>query len=189
MHYFDQLARQLLTFSSPYSSPCPYYFIIIWSACSLCSQSSPKLVRERGLRADRHRPRTTISQVVHPPLYRPLVYVPAETHRDTICMYVRIQSAFILVCIRNTRVRNSNNSNTARSPARPVPGGRQLPDGKTPALPFLVDRSVDPFREEFTACLFLLFALHSAMLKMRVGRLLRWSSPFVYIRAPGYARA
>jgi len=79
-------------------------------------------------------------------------------------------------------MREWETATTARSPARPVPGGRQLSDGKTPALPFLVDRSVDPFREEFTAiaaCLFLLFALQSTMLKMEdasVTRVLQWSS-------------
>jgi len=39
-----------------------------------------------------------------------------------------------------------NGNNSTRASGRAVPGGRQLPDGKTPALPFHL-RPADPFRE------------------------------------------
>lgn len=118
-----------------------------------------KFVRERGLRGDRPAASARWCTRIIPParsLARSLTYLPSKC---IVTLHTYASRVHSYSYARNARVRNSNNSSM---PARPIPGGRQLPDGKTPALPFLVDRSVDPFREEFTAvaaCLFLLLAL------------------------------
>lgn len=75
----------------------------------------------------------------------------AEIHRDTIrrvhaarwCVGTR---TLVLADGHVTRENVKRQQQLARPPARRpagrlVPGGRQLPDGKTPALPFLLDRS------------------------------------------------
>ncbi|EFN64431.1 hypothetical protein EAG_00861 [Camponotus floridanus] len=100
---------------------------------------------------------------------------PPFTHRGVSCASSRDSGNGISAAVRIGR--QSGRLRDARPMRRahlcPITrlsyGGRQLSDGKTPALPFLVDRSVDPFREEFTAIaayLFRLFALQSTMLKM-----------------------
>lgn len=81
------------------------------------------------------------------PPYPPIHLPTSEIHRDTIrrvytgtrwCVhtYFRARAADGHIMRENVK-----RQQLARPPAgRLVPGGRQLPDGKTPALPFLLDR-------------------------------------------------
>lgn len=124
---------------------------------------NPKFVRERGLRTTTTPTRpSTSSQVVwtnyqtrsckHTYLSVSLLthlstYLPPKIYRDTIrrvytgtrwCVYTYFRARAADGHIMRENVKRQQ---LARPPAgRLVPGGRQLPDGKTPALPFLLDR-------------------------------------------------